>query len=391
QAVEPALKRGVAVAQRLRRALKDELSLTVSVGVAPTKLAARLAGPANKPDAITVVPACRVRQFMAAVPLKTVPTLTGKAGARVVSELLGVTPGGGGGSGGGGGGSGGGGGGDGDASGGGGNNGSGSNSREAITGTTPTTPTPTTMLVGQLLCWSRPQLVGRFGSKLGNFLADLPYGGPGGHCGGGGGGGEDTTLAHLRTLEGGGGGGNAGAVTAAAAAGDGGGAGAGGGGDCGEVRDRGPPKSLLVERSFPPLTRFGGVKAALVPLVGGLWGRVVEDAVRHSRQPSKLHLSWRQGYGAVKSRSGEVSATVLQALKTATAAAHAAVAAAAASTAAAPTPATVTSGTAATAGGGEAAVTTSHLLVPVAPVASPLPYLSPPPQQQHLLLQSPSS
>ena len=45
----------------------------MSVGVAPTKLAARLAGPANKPDAVTAVPLAALRAFMADVRIQVRP------------------------------------------------------------------------------------------------------------------------------------------------------------------------------------------------------------------------------------------------------------------------------------------------------------------------------
>ncbi|GLC37395.1 hypothetical protein PLESTM_000579000 [Pleodorina starrii] len=217
--VEPWLRQGVEVAQRLRAALKESLSMTASVGVAPTKLSARLAGPSNKPDAITVVPAARLRGFMAAVRIKSVPTLARKTGDQVVSEL-GVE------------------------------------------------------LVGQLTAWTRTELLAKFGPQIGNLLADLPCGGAGGAGAGGG---------------------------------------SGGGGACGaSVRERGPQKSILVERSFPAISRFGGVKEALVPMVGALWERVVEDAVANRRHPSKLLLTWRQGYGAPKTRSADVTVQLTQ-------------------------------------------------------------------------------
>ncbi|GIL97525.1 hypothetical protein Vretimale_3171, partial [Volvox reticuliferus] len=230
-AVEPWLRRGVGIARRLRAALKAELSLTVSVGVAPTKLSARLAGPSHKPDGITVVPAARLREFMAGVRIKSVPTLARKTGDQVVSEL-GVER------------------------------------------------------VGQLAAWPRCELIARFGPQLGNLLADLPYGG---------------------------------AVAAAGSAGSGGACG-------GAVRERGPQKSIVVERSFPPITRFGGVKEALVPMVGALWERMVEDAMANRRAPAKLLLTWRQGYGAPKTKSADLSVQALQALKAAAAGAAAAAA-----------------------------------------------------------------
>ncbi|GLI59531.1 hypothetical protein VaNZ11_001423, partial [Volvox africanus] len=87
EVVEPWLRRGVGIAQQLRAALKEELSLTVSVGVGPTKLSARLAGPSHKPDGITVVPAARLREFMSGVRIKAVPTLARKTGDQIISDL----------------------------------------------------------------------------------------------------------------------------------------------------------------------------------------------------------------------------------------------------------------------------------------------------------------
>jgi nucleotidyltransferase/DNA polymerase involved in DNA repair len=51
--LEPELQRGVAAALQLRAAVKASLGLTVSCGVAPGKLLARLVTPLHKPDAVT--------------------------------------------------------------------------------------------------------------------------------------------------------------------------------------------------------------------------------------------------------------------------------------------------------------------------------------------------
>ncbi|KAG2491453.1 hypothetical protein HYH03_010239 [Edaphochlamys debaryana] len=230
--VEAPLRRGVEVAQRLRATLLAEIGLTVSVGVAPTKLAARLAGPSHKPDAVTVVPQRRLREYMAGLRIQSVPSLARKLGARVVSELGAET-------------------------------------------------------VGQLATHPRHELVSRFGPQLGAFLASLPHGGP-----------SAAAPAH-------------GPAGASAGAGGGGGGGATGA----EVRERGPQKSILVERSFPPVARLEGVRAALVPLVGALWERMAEDTRRNRRAPAKLLVTWRQGYGASKTRSCEMPPQALQNLK----------------------------------------------------------------------------
>jgi nucleotidyltransferase/DNA polymerase involved in DNA repair len=51
--LEPELQRGVVLALQLRAAVKASLGLTVSCGVAPGKLLARLVTPLHKPDAVT--------------------------------------------------------------------------------------------------------------------------------------------------------------------------------------------------------------------------------------------------------------------------------------------------------------------------------------------------
>jgi hypothetical protein len=51
--LKPELQRGVVLALQLRAAVKVSLGLTVSCGVAPGKLLARLVTPLHKPDAVT--------------------------------------------------------------------------------------------------------------------------------------------------------------------------------------------------------------------------------------------------------------------------------------------------------------------------------------------------
>eukprot|EP00854_Cymbomonas_tetramitiformis_P007990 gene7990-9499_t len=71
---------------------------------------------------------------------------------------------------------------------------------------------------------------------------------------------------------------------------------AGGGDD--SVLERGPPQSLLSERSFPPARTRTVVLAALRPLCEALCTRLRQDAAEHRRSPLKLSLTWRQGYGS---------------------------------------------------------------------------------------------
>jgi DNA polymerase-4 len=59
-----------AVARNIRRRVRDECGLTVSVGVGPNKLVAKVASDFRKPDGLTVVPPARVLDFLAPLPVR---------------------------------------------------------------------------------------------------------------------------------------------------------------------------------------------------------------------------------------------------------------------------------------------------------------------------------
>lgn len=61
---------GKAVAQEIRRRVREERRLTVSVGVAPNRLVAKIASDFHKPDGLTVVPPERVLDFLAPLPVR---------------------------------------------------------------------------------------------------------------------------------------------------------------------------------------------------------------------------------------------------------------------------------------------------------------------------------
>lgn len=86
--VEPHLRRGVAVAVAIRAQLQQALGITVSCGVAAGKLLARLVGPVNKPDAITVLPAGISQAWICKQRVMKIPQLTQKSGAQVRTEHL---------------------------------------------------------------------------------------------------------------------------------------------------------------------------------------------------------------------------------------------------------------------------------------------------------------
>ena len=59
-----------AVAEDVRRRVREERRLTVSVGVAPNKLVAKIASDQDKPDGLTVVKPSQVEAFLAPLPVR---------------------------------------------------------------------------------------------------------------------------------------------------------------------------------------------------------------------------------------------------------------------------------------------------------------------------------
>ena len=65
-----ALGTATAVAKEIRRRVRQELDLTVSVGVGPNRLIAKIASDFRKPDGLTVVPPQRVQSFLDPLPVR---------------------------------------------------------------------------------------------------------------------------------------------------------------------------------------------------------------------------------------------------------------------------------------------------------------------------------
>jgi DNA polymerase-4 len=88
------LGRPAHLAARVRRRVADELGLTCSVGVAPTKFVAKLGSTLAKPDGVLVVPAARILRFLHPLPVaalwgvgeRSAETL-GRLGLRTVGDL----------------------------------------------------------------------------------------------------------------------------------------------------------------------------------------------------------------------------------------------------------------------------------------------------------------
>ncbi len=75
-----------AIAREIRRRVKDERRLTVSVGVAPSKLVAKIASDHDKPDGLTVVKPAEVEAFLAPLPVRRLHGV-GPAGEKALHEL----------------------------------------------------------------------------------------------------------------------------------------------------------------------------------------------------------------------------------------------------------------------------------------------------------------
>ena len=75
-----------AVAHEIRRRVRDERGLAVSVGVAPNKLVAKIASDHDKPDGLTVVKPNRVEDFLAPLPVRRLHGI-GPAGEKALPDL----------------------------------------------------------------------------------------------------------------------------------------------------------------------------------------------------------------------------------------------------------------------------------------------------------------
>ncbi len=75
-----------AIAHEIRRRVRDDRGLAVSVGVGPNKLVAKIASDHDKPDGLTVVKPLQVEAFLAPLPVRRLHGV-GPAGERALHEL----------------------------------------------------------------------------------------------------------------------------------------------------------------------------------------------------------------------------------------------------------------------------------------------------------------
>jgi len=75
-----------ALAREIRRRVREERGLTVSVGVGPNRLVAKIASDFHKPDGLTVVPPHKVQAFLDPLPVRRLHGV-GPATERALAEL----------------------------------------------------------------------------------------------------------------------------------------------------------------------------------------------------------------------------------------------------------------------------------------------------------------
>ena len=73
----------VELARSLKRHVSSETGLTASVGIAGTKLVAKLASDYDKPDGLTWIPDDQVRRFLDPLPVRRIPGIGPSTGARL--------------------------------------------------------------------------------------------------------------------------------------------------------------------------------------------------------------------------------------------------------------------------------------------------------------------
>lgn len=86
------------LALKLKHEIRKKTGITVSIGVGPNKLAAKIASGHQKPDGLTIVEFGKVREFLSALGVEKIPGIGGKTSARLremnvntVKDLSGIS------------------------------------------------------------------------------------------------------------------------------------------------------------------------------------------------------------------------------------------------------------------------------------------------------------
>lgn len=76
------------IGRRVKRAIRDEMGLSASVGIGPNRLIAKLASDHHKPDGLTLVPPRGLRDFLDPLPIRCLRGVGARTGERL--ERLGI-------------------------------------------------------------------------------------------------------------------------------------------------------------------------------------------------------------------------------------------------------------------------------------------------------------
>jgi DNA polymerase-4 len=84
----PALSRAEALARALKERVRQEVGLTVSVGLASSRSVAKIASDMDKPDGLVVVPPGTERQFLAPLPVRSLWGVGPKTAERLAADSI---------------------------------------------------------------------------------------------------------------------------------------------------------------------------------------------------------------------------------------------------------------------------------------------------------------
>lgn len=78
----------IEIAKKIKEEIKREVGITASVGIAATKVTAKVASDYQKPDGLTVVPAGKEKEFLASLPITCLPGINEKTKQKIRTILI---------------------------------------------------------------------------------------------------------------------------------------------------------------------------------------------------------------------------------------------------------------------------------------------------------------
>jgi len=78
----------IEITRKIKEEIKKEVGITASIGIAATKVVAKVASDFQKPDGLTFVPAGKEKEFLALLPLTDLPGINEKTKQKFVTKLI---------------------------------------------------------------------------------------------------------------------------------------------------------------------------------------------------------------------------------------------------------------------------------------------------------------